>query len=348
MPNFYESVLRPTLFRFDPELTHAAASKALRLRSVGRALGGVTRSDPRLKVSVGSLELPGPIGLAPGFDKYGDLINGTSRLGFDYLVPGTIMARPQPSHRRRELARLVDERALINCQGLPSNGTEYSARRIEQSRSPVPLIISIGAHDKDGFVQGLSRMEPLATAVELNVQCHNEEKGPLSEAGAMADLLTTVIGLAHKPIFLKINGYQSEADRKQRLGLVEYAYSIGIRGFSATGTAMTRRDRRLAAGHGTVTGPPIREYTLRAIRDIWDITEGKAMIRARGGISTGADVYNAIAAGAASVEVFTSFVYRGWSVARALRTELLETMRLESVASLEDLRGSRRLVPVLT
>lgn len=340
MVDFYGSALRRALFHLDPALTHRLARPVLRSRTAGSVLGRGLLHDPRLEVTVGAFSVPGPIGLAPGFDKYGDLTRGTSRLGFDYLVPGTIMADPARDPAGRKLVRLTDERALINCQGLPSKGVEHSARELERGASAVPLIISIGAHDIDGFLRCHERLEPLATAIELNVQCHNEEPGFFEDTAAVEELVSAIVARKRKPLFLRINAYRTDQEREKRLDLVARTFALGVDGFSAVGTSIVRQDPRLVAGRGVVTGEPLRELTLQAIRDIWQVTDARAVIRARGGISTGEDAFRAIAAGAATVEVFTAFVYRGWTVARQLKRELLAAMERESVPSLDSLRGS--------
>jgi dihydroorotate dehydrogenase len=338
----YERVVRPALFRLSAQRAHRLTHPILRNGTVCRLLAGEVESDPRLSVSVGSLELPGPVGLAPGFDKYGELTRGLSRLGFDYLVPGTVMAEPEADIRGTSILRLPRERALINCMGRPSKGFEHSARELERGASAVPLVISIGADSIEAFSRCHARIEPLAHAVELNVQCHNEEPGAFEEPEVFEELIASLVVQRRKPLFLRVNAARNGAERDKRLEMASRAFELGVEGFSAVGTCVVRSDARLVTGRGVVTGEPLREHTLRAIRDLWDVTGGRAIIRARGGISTGEDAFRAVAAGAACVEVYTAFVYRGWSVAREIKHELLATMDRQSVESLASLRGAER------
>jgi dihydroorotate dehydrogenase len=335
----YARLLRPALFCLQPQAAHRVTRPALRSASVCRRLAGEVEDEPRLRVGVGELHLPGPLGLAPGFDKYGELTAGLSRLGFDYLVPGTIMADAEPDLRGRGIVRLPKERALVNCLALPSKGVEHSARELERNGSAVPLVISVGARDLNGFRRAHARLEPFAAAIELNLQCHNEGVGPFDRLDAAEELLAAILEQRHKPLFLRINAARTSEERDARLQLADRAFELGVDGFSAVGTREVREDARLVRGRGTLTGEPLRDWTLEAIRDLRDVTGGQAIIRARGGISTGEDAYRALAAGATCVEVFTAFVYRGWGVARAIKRELLQAMDRESVPSLESLRG---------
>ena len=337
----YSRVVRPALFCLGPQTAHRVARPLLRRAwACGLLAGEEVGIDPRLRVAVGELDLPGPIGLAPGFDKYGELTAGLSRLGFDYLVPGTVMADPEQDLRGCGIVRLPEEQALVNCLGLPSKGVEHSARELERNGSVVPLVISVGARDLDGFRRAHARLEPLAAATELNVRCHNEETGAFDRLEEIEELLAAILEQRRKPLFLRINAARSDEERDAQLQLAGRAFELGIDGFSAVGTRLVREDRRLVHGRGTMTGPPLLECTLEAIGDLHEVSGGKTIIRARGGISTGEDAYRAIAAGAACVELFTAFVYRGFGVAHAIKRELLQVMERNSVPSLENLRGS--------
>lgn len=343
MADLYGSLMRPLLFRLSPDKAHHLAGIALRSKIVGRILGGRPEHHHNLEVINGPLRLPGPIGLAPGFDKFGEFTSGASRLGFDYLVPGTIMAERASEPTRRSVARIPAEKALINCQGRPSKGADYSAASLQRGNSAVPLIASIGAEDIPGFLACHSTIEPQVSAVELNLQCHNQGPGLFSDPVALDELLSEITKRKKKPLFVRVNAYSTDAEWQDRLRIIEQAFGKGVEGFSAVGTAVRQSDSRLYGGRGVVTGAPIRNFTIRAIRDVWAATDGQAIIRARGGMFTGQDAFDAIAAGATSVEVFTSFVYRGWSVARKMKRELSMLLEQRSITSINDVRGSQYL-----
>lgn len=343
--NLYGSMVRPLMFRMSPEAAHDLARPVLQSATLCRLLAGRATADPRLEVRIGDFTVGNPVGLAPGFDKYGELTGGMSRLGFGYLVPGTIMTDPEDDAARPRLLRLPDERALINCMSLPSKGVDHSADRIGRHGSAVPLIVSIGARDTDGFLRGHALLEPLAAAIELNVQCHNEDASTFEDPARFDELVAAVVSQKTKPLFLKVNAYHGEAEREARLDMVARAAALGVDGFSAVGTFVTRRDERLSLRSGVVTGAPLRDFTLRAIRDIRQVTGGRSIIRARGGISSGADAFRAIAAGASTVDVFTGFVYEGWKIAHRINAELLALMEREGVPTVSALRGRNATPP---
>ena len=94
----YKNIIRPILFRLtreDPEVAHEEVIKLLRAigesKHVYRMLKKyATVNDPRLSQDVFGLEFKNPVGLAAGFDKNGDVIDGLSALGFGFIEVGTI------------------------------------------------------------------------------------------------------------------------------------------------------------------------------------------------------------------------------------------------------------------
>src|ERR1700689_4147693 len=90
----YERLLRPLLFRLEPETAHRLGQAALAQEWPWRLMAD-GQADPRLRTRAGGLDLSTPIGLAAGFDKNGDAVPGLQHLGFGYLAIGSI--RPQPS-----------------------------------------------------------------------------------------------------------------------------------------------------------------------------------------------------------------------------------------------------------
>ena len=82
----YKLIIRPLLFRFDPEKVHHWSFSAIRL-IYALGLGPLIRKiytvrDPRLEREVFGLKFPNPVGLAAGFDKDARLFRELSGFGF--------------------------------------------------------------------------------------------------------------------------------------------------------------------------------------------------------------------------------------------------------------------------
>src|SRR5579871_707486 len=97
--DIYRAVVRPLLFRLDAETSHRATLSAA--RALGRSrpvLGALERRlgvrEPSLRTQVAGIEFPGPVGLAGGFDKNGEAVAVTSRIGFGFVEVGSVSEHP--------------------------------------------------------------------------------------------------------------------------------------------------------------------------------------------------------------------------------------------------------------
>jgi dihydroorotate dehydrogenase len=59
-------------------------------------------------------EFDNPIGLAAGFDKNGEAMDGMFKIGFGFVEIGTVTPLPQEGNAKPRVFRLPHERAVIN------------------------------------------------------------------------------------------------------------------------------------------------------------------------------------------------------------------------------------------
>src|SRR5690348_4892440 len=105
------------LSRLPAEGTHRVSFALLRaLIAVPGVRAAVERAlaprDPALRVHAFGRELPGPLGLAAGFDKDAEGVDALLALGFGFVEVGTVTAEAQPGNDRPRLFRLPRDRAL--------------------------------------------------------------------------------------------------------------------------------------------------------------------------------------------------------------------------------------------
>jgi len=129
-------LIRPLLFRLDPETAHELAIGALRLAARSPLVTGLLRAlygggdDPRLSVSAFGLEFPNPIGLAAGLDKDGVAVPAFTALGFGSVEVGSVTAMAQDGNPRPRLYRLPADEGLINRMGFNNGGAAALAERL--------------------------------------------------------------------------------------------------------------------------------------------------------------------------------------------------------------------------
>jgi hypothetical protein len=134
------ALIRPLLFRLDAERAHDLTAKALRVTSRAPLLPRLVYAlyaweDPLLAVDWSGLHFANPVGVAAGFDKRADLVDGLALLGFGHIEVGTVTPRPQPGNPRPRLFRLPEDAALINRLGFNSPGMVAVARALRARRS---------------------------------------------------------------------------------------------------------------------------------------------------------------------------------------------------------------------
>lgn len=122
------NLLRPYLFRLEPEQAHALTLRALRITGAIPPLRWLVAQQfkaPPRPVHVFGLDFKNPLGLAAGYDKDGVAIRGLSTLGFGHVEIGTVTPKPQPGNPSPRVFRLLEDEAVINRMGFPSKGSEF-------------------------------------------------------------------------------------------------------------------------------------------------------------------------------------------------------------------------------
>jgi dihydroorotate dehydrogenase len=95
-------------------------------------------ADPVLRVHALGAELPGPLGLAAGFDKDASGPAALGALGLAFVEVGTVTAQPQSGNPRPRLFRLVRDRALVNRLGFNNRGAAAVAVRTSAKPGQFP------------------------------------------------------------------------------------------------------------------------------------------------------------------------------------------------------------------
>jgi dihydroorotate dehydrogenase len=88
---------RPLIHALDPEMAHKLTVAALAALPPGKPAA----HDPRLTVSAFGLAFPNPVGLAAGFDKHAEAIDGCLGLGVGFTEIGGVTPLPQPGMSQR-------------------------------------------------------------------------------------------------------------------------------------------------------------------------------------------------------------------------------------------------------
>ena len=356
-------LLRPALFRLDPERAHRAALRALAVRP-----GAQPACPPTLATNVAGLHFPNPVGMAAGFDKDAEVPDALLRLGFGFVEVGSITPHPQEGNARPRLFRLPRDRAVINRMGFNNSGAQAARARLAgRTGQSGPLGVNIGAN-KDSpdrvadYAQMARIMAPVADYLAVNVSSPNTPGlRALQDENALGDLLDAVlaardealvapsagqapagIGAARRdlpPVFLKVAPDLELADVD---AIARIAMERRIGGLIVANTTIDRPPLRSAhAGEtGGLSGAPLKAKALQRLRDFRAATDGALPLVGVGGIFNAMDAWERIRAGASLVQLYTGMVYRGPGIARSITAGLAYLVEREGMSSIAEAVGS--------
>jgi dihydroorotate dehydrogenase len=332
------ALLRPLLFRLDPEIAHRLSLATL--DTLALVLPGRLPRSPR---RVMGLEFPNPVGLAAGLDKDGEHIDALGRLGFGFVEVGTVTPRPQPGNPRPRLFRLPEARALINRMGFNNRGVDRLLDQLRHVRYRGLIGVNIGknrdtplerAHED--YLHGLERVYPRADYVAVNISSPNtpglrdlQFGEPLNRLlGALAQARARLADQhgRYVPLAVKVAPDMADGDIPR---IVRTLLKHRIDGLIATNTTATRpgvAGLPHADEAGGLSGAPLAERATEVLRLFASALDGALPIIAVGGILSGADARDRLAAGAALVQIYTGLIYRGPALVREVTTALADTL----------------------
>jgi dihydroorotate dehydrogenase len=348
------------LSRLPAEGTHRVSFALLRAFAVVpgmRSLLARTLAprDPELRVHAFGRELPGPLGLAAGFDKDAKGVAPLLACGFGFVEVGTVTAEPQPGNPKPRLFRLPRDRALINRMGFNNDGATAAASRLAH-RGEGTVGINIGktkrvseAEALDDFARSAETLAPLADYLVVNVSSPNtpglrdlqavDKLRPLLQrVRAACDLASP---MRRVPLLVKIAPDLADADID---AVADLALELGLDGIIATNTTISRTGLATPNperyGAGGLSGAPVKQRSLDVLRRLRARVGTKLLLIAVGGIETADDAWARIRAGATLVQAYTGFIYGGPFWPRRLQRELADRVRAAGLTSIEQAIGA--------
>ncbi|MHC2990288.1 dihydroorotate dehydrogenase [Pontibacter sp. HJ8] len=340
----YKSLLRPLLFKLDPEKVHYLTTDALRTafslpfaKSISNSMFRV--QDKRLERELFGLKFPNPVGLAAGFDKDAKLVDELAELGFGFIEIGTLTPKPQAGNDKPRLFRLPEDQAIINRMGFNNEGVEAAVQRLRERNSNILVGGNIGKNkvtpNEDALNDYLYCFKSLYEVVDyfvVNVSSPNtpdlralQEKEPLQQL-LMALQEQNSRMPKPKPLLLKIAPDLNEA---QLNDIIEIAVAAGLSGIIATNTTISREglhtptNRVSEIGAGGLSGKPLTQRSTEIIRYLRQHLPQHIKIIGVGGIMTAEDAVEKLDAGADLVQLYTGFIYEGPALISSINKKLL-------------------------
>jgi dihydroorotate dehydrogenase len=322
------SLIKPLLFQLDAEFTHDLTLKTLKLAEKSGVLACYPKAPVCAPRKVMGLNFPNPVGLAAGLDKNGAVIDGFSKLGFGFIEVGTVTPRPQPGNPRPRLFRVPEAQGIINRFGFNNLGVDNLIENVKAAKYRGILGINIGKNFDtpneravDDYLLCMQSVYAHASYITVNISSPNTKNlRDLQAAKALSGLLAALKleqkKLADKhgkyvPITLKI---APDLDENQVIEIADLLIQYQIDGVIATNTTLSRdavKGMQNAEETGGLSGAPVRNQSTIVIQQLSKQLQGALPIIGVGGILSGADAVEKIAAGASLVQVYSGLIYKG-------------------------------------
>ncbi len=343
------SVLRPFLFKLDPETTHDLAIKSLKFNYLPRKMFEV-EDEQILNIELLGKNFPNPIGLAAGFDKSGEVYNSLLKFGFGFIEIGTVTPLKQFGNPKPRIFRLEDDSALINRLGFNNDGIEIIKNRIKSEKKKGVVGINIGPNkntkdQKNDFCIGLKNFFDIADYITVNISSPNTEGlRDFHDQKKLEDLLLALNKIKSEnkiniPLLLKIS---PDIKDNQISEIADTAIKNDISGIILTNTTNSNKDKLISdfkKEEGGLSGEPLQQISTNMIKKFYKQLNGKIPIIGVGGVNSGKSAYEKIIAGASLLQLYTGLVYKGPSIVKNIKKELIQILKVEGLNNIKDAIG---------
>jgi dihydroorotate dehydrogenase (fumarate)/dihydroorotate dehydrogenase len=164
-------------------------------------------------------------------------------------------------------------------------------------------------------------VEPHVDGVEISLMCPNLLRAGerFDDIGLLKEILPRIAG-RRKPAIVRIPNDTARSDDRVA-EMIELCVAAGVEGLKVGGGRPVA-EPSLGVKQGTLHGRAIFDTALENVTRATAFARGRIDIKGNGGVSSAGDVVAMLRAGATCVDLYSAFVYAGWSVARDINREL--------------------------
>ena len=249
----------------------------------------------------------------------------------DAFVTKTVTPEPREGNEPTRIAET--DHGMLNSIGLQNPGRERFLNEVlpRLRELGIPLWVSVGGFAADEYAETCARLHDVT--IELNLSCPNVDEAPESAA----EIVAACRASTPLPIYAKLSPAQPDmgeaAHAVQAAGADGLSLVNTIRGLELEPATLRPR---LARGVGGYSGPALKPVALAAVYAAFRATS--LPIVGMGGVQSGRDAAEFLAAGASAIAVGTALFADPGAPVR-IRRELDETAASLGAASPNDLCG---------
>jgi len=332
-----------------PELLHKFLIHFLKLGIINKK-----KIFNNLQIKLLNKTINNPLGIAAGFDKNAEAVEGCFGLGFGFIEVGTVTPMPQFGNSKPRVFKIPEYNAIIQRLGFNNLGVENLIDNLKKtdvsSRGLLGINIGRNKNSPDLISDYLNLYEIVknyADYITINISSPNTPNlRDLENKNQIGKLINKLSQLKKKiNTFIKLSPDISDEN-------LEFICNLSINeefisGIILTNTTVSREmlykkpmnDPWKIDEKGGLSGPPLKDLTNSIIKKAYEICRGKIKIIGVGGISNGKDAFEKISIGANALQLYTSLVYKGPNVVNDILEDLSNKIREKGLNNVNDLVG---------
>ena len=170
----FKSLAKLTFF-LPPELLHNLFIQSLKLNLYKKK-----KVFENLKITVLGKDFDNPLGLAAGFDKNAEVIDGSLNLGFGFVEVGTVTPMPQKGNLKPRVFKIPEYEAVIQRLGFNNAGVESFIENLNKREKEKKGIIGINigknknsTNPFDDYELLYKLLQPFADYITINISWPN-------------------------------------------------------------------------------------------------------------------------------------------------------------------------------
>lgn len=337
----YRSIIKPILFRFDPEAVHNAAvsfGEWAGHHAVMRALARALWDYPgrTLEKTVDGITYRTPFVLAAGFDYNGRLARILPTIGLGGEEVGSLTAKPCEGNPKPRLTRLPKSEAILVYKGLRNAGVDAYIRRYKNTPREDGFVVGVSiartnsaaacGSMEDGiadYAYSLKRLveEDVGEYYTINISCPNVFGGEaFTTPQALRALLKKLRTIPHKkPMYVKMpinvpwDTFQELLEIVDALGM----HGVVIGNSNKEYASLAAQEEIPPAYRGGLSGKPCRALSTELIRKTRERFGKRFTIIGCGGVMSPEAALEKFKAGADLVQLVSGLIFEGPGLIRA-------------------------------
>lgn len=348
-------LVKPLLFKLDPERAHGVTIDALKCVQKCSALLPMvnkifTYRNPILTQKIHGITFSNPIGLAAGFDKSCEVPRVLENIGFGAIELGGITPKPQLGNPKPRMYRLLEDNALINRMGFNNIGMNKALSNLRRHTYTIPVGLNVGINKSTAYenryqdyIKVIDTFKNDITFFTVNISSPNTENlqnfhhkdefsmlcNALNQFKAEKDITV--------PIFLKLTSDMDLDSFKNILPSITNT-------FDGVMLANTTRQRdglisKNKVEEGGLSGKPLFERSLQLVKYAYQQTKGNFLIIGTGGIFSSTDAIKMLRNGASLLQIYSSLVIEGPGLTKRMNKKIAQYLTKHGYNNVSDIIG---------